>query len=154
MSTSRFNNSSVFGRITRSRSNSVSSIASLEEVAQPTFETTNILNSNTPAATDITSALVNSFQIAGATSTWDNIKKDVKSLSLQFEARITTIEAKIDKILEKLEASPSQVVQAHPTTTLLQDNSFAPGGSRQNELSVRFFLQKKKIIFYFVSLTS
>lgn len=143
MFTTRSNSSLISSR-TRSRSNSVSSVASsIEEPSYQVAQSAPIMESSLqttgPSTTDITSALVKSLRVIGATNTWDNVRNDVKKLSADVtrcEERITRVEEKVDRILGILLASP-QVVEAPVMPS--EGTYITPGTSKYNELSVSYF---------------
>jgi hypothetical protein len=151
MSNFHLNNSVISSR-TRSRSSSISSVNSIVEETSKVAHLASVTattSPNAPNGSNMTSALVKSFQVIGATNTWENIRNDIRKLSssvLQCEERISRIEKKLDRILEKLDASS----QVETPVIRTDDTSFALGGPMYNELSVGNF--SYKAYYYLFSL--
>lgn len=149
MPNSRLNNSLISSR-TRSRSNSVSSFdSSMEEVFEapqlPSVSAATVFNSS-----DIAAAIVKGLQVTGATNNLEYIRNDVKQSylhileqgekqlllekeQLQSKEAILNLNANMNTLLERTTGSSSQV---EPPILQIGDDTFAPGGSMHNTLSV------------------
>lgn len=136
-------NSSLNYARTRSRSNSISSSTSSVNETAPVQSSSAATVPIITAATnlidvaDMTKALTRSLQVVGATSSWDTIKSDIKSI----RADMSRIEKKLDDLIRKQdqgsffsEASSSQTEAAVPRVN--EDRLFAPGKPMYNTLSV------------------